>query len=77
MKVEYFTGQFGSSAIFCFFCLLKVMQGNSSGPIPSSYSEMWEAQLNKAYLDFCKSSSMPALAGSEFSSMCRVLADQV
>ncbi|KAG0614152.1 hypothetical protein M758_6G155000 [Ceratodon purpureus] len=33
-------------------------------------------ELNKAYLDFCKSSSMPALAGSEFSSMCRVLADQ-
>jgi hypothetical protein len=30
-----------------------------------------------AYLDFCKASSMPALAGNEFSSMCRVLADQV
>jgi hypothetical protein len=33
--------------------------------------------LNMAYLDFCKASSMPALAGNEFSSMCRVLADQV
>jgi hypothetical protein len=38
---------------------------------------MWELQLNKAYLDFCKSRLMPALAGSDFSSMCRVLADQV
>lgn len=34
-------------------------------------------QLNKSYLEFCKSNSMHALAGSEFSSMCRVLADQV
>ncbi|XP_024401767.1 cell division control protein 6 homolog B isoform X2 [Physcomitrium patens] len=33
-------------------------------------------ELNKAYLDFCKSSSIPALAGSEFSSICRVLSDQ-
>jgi len=34
-------------------------------------------ELNKSYLEFCKSNSMHALAGSEFSSMCRVLADQV
>ncbi|XP_057831585.2 cell division control protein 6 homolog B [Cryptomeria japonica] len=33
-------------------------------------------ELNAAYLDFCKATSMHPLTGPEFSSMCRVLSDQ-
>ncbi|KAH9326494.1 hypothetical protein KI387_006672, partial [Taxus chinensis] len=33
-------------------------------------------ELNAAYLDFCKTTSMHPLTGPEFSSMCRVLSDQ-
>lgn len=33
-------------------------------------------ELNVAYLDFCKTTSMYPLTGPEFSSMCRVLSDQ-
>jgi cell division control protein 6 len=33
-------------------------------------------ELNAAYLDFCKTTSMYPLTGPEFSSMCRVLSDQ-
>lgn len=33
-------------------------------------------ELNAAYLDFCKTTSMHPLTGPEFSSMCRVLCDQ-
>ncbi|MCO5588650.1 hypothetical protein L7F22_042607 [Adiantum nelumboides] len=33
-------------------------------------------QLNGRYVDFCKATGMPALSVPEFSSVCRVLADQ-
>ncbi|MCO5575545.1 hypothetical protein L7F22_029346 [Adiantum nelumboides] len=33
-------------------------------------------QLNVRYVDFCKATGMPALSVPEFSSVCRVLADQ-
>ncbi|KAJ7525859.1 hypothetical protein O6H91_17G070500 [Diphasiastrum complanatum] len=33
-------------------------------------------ELNKAYLDFCKANAIHALGPPEFSSLCRVLADQ-
>ncbi|GLJ06051.1 hypothetical protein SUGI_0030900 [Cryptomeria japonica] len=33
-------------------------------------------ELNAAYLDFCKATSMHPLTGPEFSTMCRVLSDQ-
>lgn len=34
-------------------------------------------QLNKSYLDICKSTLIPAVGSFEFSSMCKVLNDQV
>ena len=37
---------------------------------------MW-MQLNKSYLDICKSTSIPPVGIMELSSMCRVLGDQV
>jgi hypothetical protein len=36
-----------------------------------------DLQVNKAYLDLCKSTTMHSLAATEFSAICGVLADQV
>lgn len=35
------------------------------------------AQLNKSYLENCKSTQVPAVGMLEFTSMCGVLSDQV
>lgn len=57
---------------------LTIKDNGKHGKIMLLISEfVTHLQLNKSYVDICKSTLIPPVGVFEFSSMCRVLSDQV